>query len=66
MEQLVAGWQSQGAAAGVMDQAGGNTDKPSLQGGDHGLSTADAVSDQPAVVVVGGEVVQLPAGGGGE
>src|SRR5919107_2787818 len=57
-EQVIAGWQPQGEPAGVADQAGGDGDQPSAQGGDHGLSAADAVPDQPPVAGAGGEVVQ--------
>src|SRR4249919_538537 len=53
-EQVLAGWQAQGVAARVADQAGGDGEQPPPQGGDHGLAAADAVSDQLSVVVGGG------------
>jgi len=65
-EQVVAGWEAQGEAAGVTDQAGGDGDQPSSQGGDHGLAAADTVPEQPSVAAGGGEVVPPPAAGGGE
>src|SRR3954463_2975313 len=69
-EQICAGWEAQGEAAGVADQAGGDGDQPPPQGGDHGLATADTVPDQPPVWLLviggGGEVVQPSGEGGGE
>src|SRR3954447_17524996 len=76
-EQVVAGWEAQGAAAGVADQAGGDGKQSPPQGGDHGLAAADTVPDQPPVqlpgrltiwllLAGGGEVVQPAGEGGGE
>jgi len=50
----------------VADQAGGDGDKPPAQGGDHGLTSAGTVSDQPPVAAGGGEVVQPAGAGSGE
>ena len=50
----------------MTDDAGGDGDQPVVQGGDHGLAAADAVSDQSPVPLGGGEVVQPTAERGGE
>jgi hypothetical protein len=39
-EQVLAGRQAQGEAAGVVDQAARDGDQPLSQGGDHGLAAA--------------------------
>jgi hypothetical protein len=49
-EQVVAGWQAQGEATGVSDQAGGDGEQPAPQSRDHGLAAADAMADEPSAV----------------
>ena len=43
-EQVVTGWQAQGKAASVADQASGDGQQPPPQGGDHGLAATDAMT----------------------
>jgi hypothetical protein len=64
VEQFIARWQAQDERPSVADQTARDAEQPVPQGGDHGLTVADAVPGQGAVGRGGGGELVQPAGQG--